>query len=169
MIVLDENGNIYVKNYGTVIVNAVDGGGSAIFYFWYEANKRYIVTASSFVNGRWSSPNEIRFSEAELTELFSPDDFILPDSTTVIDESAFEGISASAVVISAGCEEIRAHAFASSTVRQISLPKNCSIDSTAFEDCPNLTVIIVPEGGTSQTWAEIYVSNHSSCMLFFTE
>ena len=100
--------------------------------------------------------------------------FRVPESLTVIPESAFENIGAATVYVPDTCTEIQAKAFKDcGQLRQIRLPKDCVIALDAFdgcrkdpnslgwddenerwEDCSDLLTIFAPAGGTTQAWAE---------------
>ena len=73
-----------------------------------------------------------------LTAAWAPTAFILPKSTTAIKASAFQGLTVKAIGIPYGCE---------------------SIGANAFQDCKNLTVIVIPSSVT----AEIPDSAFANC------
>ena len=80
---------------------------------------------------------------------------LLPAALERIEESAFEGNPAMHVVyVPDTCTAIGANAFKDCTgLTQIRLPKNCTIDGTAFSGCTGLIAIYAPAGGTTETWA----------------
>ncbi len=165
--VLFENGNIYNRCAWYGSINANDGLGQYDMTLWDNyLGKTYVANVSAFINGKWTEPTEIRFIHDGTSDhsLLDPD-FTLPEDLTIIEASAFEGIMASAVYVPNACTSIGAGAFADSAIQQIRLPQNCQIDPTAFDGCENLMIIIVPSGGTSQTWAESYTSSHSDCVI----
>ena len=68
--------------------------------------------------------------------------FVLPKLLTLIEESAFEGISAEKVEVTGNVTAIEARAFADcKKLREIILPASVKkIDDTAFAGCENVTV-----------------------------
>ena len=84
-------------------------------------------------------------------------DFILPEGTQRIDAYAFQGIAATSVYVPDGCTTIGEYAFGDcGELQKIRLPKNCTIDRTAFNGCYQQVVIYAPAGGTTEAWAEEY-------------
>lgn len=90
--------------------------------------------------------------------VFGEPDFILPSALTVIDESAFESISAKIVYIPDSCIKIGAFAFRNSAVEQIRIPTGCTIDDTAFYGCESVQIF-----GTSGSAAETFCNSHNNC------
>ncbi len=68
--------------------------------------------------------------------------FVMPAALTIIEESAFEGVSAETVEISENVVSIEARAFADcENLREIHIPATVlSIDETALAGCKNVTV-----------------------------
>lgn len=69
-------------------------------------------------------------------------DFVLPEFLTVIEESAFEGIAAERVEISANVVAIEGRAFADcKTLREIHIPATVlKVDDHALDGCKDVTV-----------------------------
>ena len=82
------------------------------------------------------------------------DTLTLPASLTVIEEEAFYGdTSLSSVVLPEGLKEIKAGAFASSTISAINLPSTLeSIDDTALP-APGTIQVTAEKGTWSYGWA----------------
>lgn len=93
------------------------------------------------------------------TPIFGTTDFILPSELAVIDESAFEGITATAIYISDACTSIGKWAFLNCPkLTQIRIPANCTIGTDAFEGCLNVVIF-----GTPGSAAETYANSHANC------
>ena len=77
-----------------------------------------------------------------------------PDARTgAFGQSALEGPKMRIVYVPDLCTDIGAYAFSNCTeLTQIRLPKNCTIDSTAFSGCGALSCIFAPAGGTTEAW-----------------
>ena len=135
-----------------------------------HAGRQFVVYARAFINGRWTAAGQVTVNiiekgSAETPAMLTPD-FVLPDDLTVIADSAFEGVSATVVYVPDGCSSIGANAFGNCLyLRQIRLPQNCAVDSTAFDGCDSLSAIFAPAGGTAEAWARAYVSQHSDCVF----
>ena len=93
-------------------------------------------------------------SEITLVEVMPEADFILPDSLTVIEAEAFNGLAMTSVRCPEGLEEIGARAFANCpNLRDIYISENVlSIARTAFEGCTDL-VIWGRAGSVAQAFA----------------
>lgn len=92
---------------------------------------------------------------------FGAADFILPTHITVIQEGAFEGISARSVEISPTCTQIGARAFRNCpNLEKIRIPEGCAIGEDAFAGCG--TVMIY---GVLNSPAELYCQTHDNCMF----
>ena len=91
---------------------------------------------------------------ATFIPVFGPASFTLPASIKTIEESAFEGNTAIGIVyVPDTCTAIGANAFKDCTgLTQIRLPKNCTINGTAFTGCTGLIAVFAPAGGTTETW-----------------
>lgn len=78
----------------------------------------------------------------------------MPAALQIIDEEAFYGsTSIDKVVLPNNVTEIRARAFANSTLSEINLPDSITyIDDTAF-DGPSKVTLLVNEGSYAYTWA----------------
>ena len=76
--------------------------------------------------------------------LFSPDDLdtlTLPASLTRIEEEAFAGITAQAVVLPQGCSAVESRAFANCpNLTYVLAPEDTEIAADAFEGCDNVTI-----------------------------
>ena len=84
-------------------------------------------------------------------------DFVLPENTAAVEESAFEGDAAFTVVDAGACLSLGANAFRNCTgLTQIKLPKDCAIGDGAFDGCSSLRAVFAPAGGSTQTWAEAH-------------
>ena len=85
-----------------------------------------------------------------LTEFYEPD-FVLPESLTAIEASAFEGVASLTVVDAANCTSIGADAFKGTGLVQIRLPKDCGFIGTPFDD-DALIDVFAPAGGSTQDY-----------------
>lgn len=82
---------------------------------------------------------------------FGTPDFTLPANLQTIEANAFEGAKMT-IVDAHTCTEIGAEAFKSCTaLRQIKLPKDCTIAADAFAGCGTVYVF-APAGGTTESW-----------------
>lgn len=89
---------------------------------------------------------------------FGAPDFILPAGTRTIGDSAFEGIAAHVITVSAACTNIADHAFRNSSVQQIRIPAACTLGADVFDGCECVLVY-----GAAGSPAEAYCQNHSNC------
>lgn len=82
---------------------------------------------------------------------------LLPKAMKIIEEEAFFGdTSIEKVVVPEGAEEIRARAFANSSVSEAELPESLNyIAEDAFDNCANLTIY-----GKNGSTAEEYADSH---------
>jgi len=68
-------------------------------------------------------------------------DLMLPESTRIVEDGAFEGIDARSVYIPDGCTLLSAHAFQDCRqLRAIRIPAGCAVDASAFDGCEDVTV-----------------------------
>lgn len=82
---------------------------------------------------------------------FGTPDFTLPASVRTIEANAFEGLGMHIVYVPDGCTAIGAQAFRGCTgLTQIRLPKNCRIESSAFDGCSSPLQVFAPAGGTTE-------------------
>ena len=85
--------------------------------------------------------------------VYGEPDFRLPAKTRTVGNNAFEGLKMRVVYVPDLCTDIGAYAFSNCTeLTQIRLPKNCTIDSTAFSGCGALACVFAPAGGTTEAW-----------------
>ena len=92
---------------------------------------------------------------------FGTPDFTLPAALNVIEESAFEGLTAMTVVDAGSVTSVGANAFKDcSALNRIRLPKNCTIDPDAFTGCGTV-YIFAPGGGST----EAYCNAHENCVF----
>ncbi|MCR5136254.1 MAG: leucine-rich repeat domain-containing protein [Oscillospiraceae bacterium] len=66
---------------------------------------------------------------------FGPADFVLPADLESLGDSAFEGDALITAVDARHCSSIGRDAFKGTGLKQILLPKDCTIDSDAFAGC----------------------------------
>ena len=92
---------------------------------------------------------------------FGTPDFTLPANLAAIDESAFEGVPSLKIVDAHSCASIGKDAFKGTGLTQIWLPKDCEINSAAFDE-GRLIYVFAPSGSTTQS----YCANHDN--LIFT-
>lgn len=119
------------------------------------------MARANFIFHRWNPALPSTMPAHNLTvkavwaPVFGPATFTLPAAIKTIEESAFEGNPVMRVVyVPDTCTAIGANAFKDCTgLTQIRLPKNCTIDGTAFSGCTSLIAIYAPAGGTTETWA----------------
>ena len=97
-------------------------------------------------DGMMNSP----VSEATYTIIpaFGPASFTLPADTTVLEESAFEGVTGMTSVNASGCRKIGRWAFRGSGITRIMLPADCDINDEAFADCGRVLVFARAGGST---------------------
>ena len=96
---------------------------------------------------------------------FGEADFKLPSSLTTIEESAFEGMTAMAVVDARNVSSIAANAFKGCTgLTQIRLSAHCTIDPSTFTGCG--TIYVFAPGGDS---TETFCQNQSTGFVFVDE
>jgi len=77
----------------------------------------------------------------------------LPEDVKVVEQGAFEGVTADEVVLPEGIERIEERAFADSDIKHVNLPESIEhIDDTAFEDVESLQVDTADEGYAAD-WA----------------
>ncbi len=157
-------GNYSGEGYSVVRLHFEPGEGYA-FVGWYEAEVKDAYTQTLKPVTLLSKNAEYEFEitkEQEWVKIcavvarsaFGSSKFTVPTAMAVIEENAFEGIGATAVIVPDNCTEIKAEAFANClNLKRILLPKDCKIDDHAFDGCADL-VIYAPAGGTTQTWAE---------------
>ena len=101
-----------------------------------------------------SEPDSMYTYIIKLSGTVNSFDFILPEDTQRIDAYAFQGIAAMSVYVPDGCTAIGEYAFGDCIrLQRIRLPKNCTIDQTAFNGCKRRVMIIAPAGGTTEAWA----------------
>ena len=159
---------IGASNFGvsgrTAVQIRFEPGEGYAFIGWYEAEVKDAYAQTLKPVTLKSKNTEYEFEVTEEQEwvricavvarsAFGTSKFTVPAAMTVIEENAFEGIGATAIIVPKSCTEIKAEAFKNCLkLRKIRLPKDCEIDDTAFDGC-NL-VIYAPTGGTTQTWAE---------------
>lgn len=91
---------------------------------------------------------------------FGTPDLIMPTETRVIGASAFEGIAAHIVTVSAGCTNIADYAFRNSSVQHIRIPASCTLGTGVFDGCESVLIY-----GTAGSPAEAYCLNHSNCVF----
>ena len=91
---------------------------------------------------------------------FGTPDFVLPSGTKSIETSAFEGIAAHIVTVSAGCANISDYAFRNSSVQQIRIPVNCTLGTGVFDGCNKVFLF-----SASGSPAEAYCISHSNCIF----
>lgn len=86
---------------------------------------------------------------------FGTADLVLPEDTTVIDESAFENDTKIIAVDAHNCTFIGRNAFTGCAgLTKIRLPGNCNIDQSAF-DTDHLIYVFAPAGGTTQAYCTL--------------
>ena len=88
--------------------------------------------------------------------------FILPGNLKIIEDNAFDGITAQKVEIQDGCTSIGSEAFANCRrLRMIRIPSSVTkIDDTAFSGCTNLT--IYGSSNESKRIADLYGFTYKS-------
>jgi len=91
---------------------------------------------------------------------FGTPEFITPAGTRTIGNSAFEGIAARIVTVSAGCTNIADYAFRNSSVQHIRIPASCTLGTGVFDGCESVLIY-----GTAGSPAEAYCLNHSNCVF----
>ncbi len=100
-----------------------------------------------------ASGSVLQLSEFRLigVPVFGSPDFILPSQLSEIEQSAFEGLTTMSAVDAKNCVSIGSRAFKGSGLTRIKLPKDCSIDDDAFEDCGKVYVF-APAGGSTEAY-----------------
>ena len=96
-----------------------------------------------------------------LIDLAQPD-FRLPTEIRTVEDGAFEGAAMRVVYVPDGCISIGADAFLNcKNLTQIRLPKDCTIDPTAFNGCDTVYVF-APKGGST----EVFCDNNAGNCIF---
>lgn len=92
-------------------------------------------------------------------------DFILPENTLTVGESAFEGIDASCVYVPDGCQCIEDLAFSScGNLKAVRLPASCaSFSGNPFQGCGSV-MIFCSDG----SWLSEFCANNG-CEFYLTE
>ena len=94
-------------------------------------------------------------------DAFANADFVLPAELTKVEEEAFAGSSAAAVVIPDSCTDIGARAFRGcKSLTMIRIPASCTVGRDAFADCK--LVFVYGYAGSS---AESYCKTHDNCVF----
>ena len=110
------------------------------------------VTADTVVTAVW-----------EIIPEFTPD-FVIPAGTVTIEEHAFEGIAATAVIIREDCTLIGDYAFKDcANLALISIPAECELGENVFEGCTE--VLVYSAAGSP---ADDYCQNHENCRFVET-
>lgn len=110
------------------------------------------VTADTVVTAVW-----------EIIPEFTPD-FVIPAGTVTIEEHAFEGIAATAVMIREDCTLIGDYDFKDcANLALISIPAECALGENVFEGCTE--VLVYSAAGSS---ADDYCQNHENCRFVET-
>ena len=152
--------NSFIANDGTGFYSLRVGT-----YHW-NAITDYHIYVSASRNGKWTRPSmsqvAVNGTDHPVLETY---DFILPSDLITIDASAFESINTRSIYIPDSCTSIGAHAFSDNVIYQLRLPRSCAIDGTAFDDS-DLFAIVAPAGGSSEAWAQEYVSTHDYCTYY---
>ena len=134
--------------YTTSIPAAINAG---TYYVWYkvDGDDDHLDTEPACVTASIVMPE------------FDDPDFVMPEDLTAIGESAFVGVTAMKVVDAHSCTAIGKDAFKGTGLTQIRLPKECQIDSAAFDEGA-LIYVFAQSGGTTQA----YCAEHDN--LIFT-
>jgi len=120
--------------------NVPTGTDAGTYYVWYKifGDENHLDTDSAFT-----------LASIVLPEFGYPD-FIMPEGLTAIEAGAFEGVTSMAVVDAHACAFIGQDAFKGTGLKQIRLPKDCAIDSAAFDE-EGVVYVFAPAGGTTQS------------------
>jgi len=111
-------------------------------------------TEVSVENNTFTMPDSPVTVTATFLPVYGTPDFTLPTALQTNEANAFEGANMTIVYVPDTCTAIGAEAFKSCTaLRQIRLPKDCAIDSTAFTGCGTVYVF-APAGGTTEGWCQ---------------
>lgn len=84
----------------------------------------------------------------------------LPSSLVCIEESAFEGITATVVSVPSECSSIGNRAFADSSVSLIVVPSTCTFGEDVFDECERVILI-----SGEDSYALTYCENHRNCFF----
>ena len=138
------NSNCYVHynrfDYTGIVLSLPSGYSPANIIadhnFWYTNNEKEISERIFDYNDDYGSANEIQFLPIlKMT--------ILPEKLSSIDDEAFANTDVEYVIVPPSCRYIGQKAFSScSKLFYIEIPKACIIDTGAFDDCPNITIIL---------------------------
>ena len=171
----DDSGNLYVGalegfeiemsfecrqdgvEVGSVTVTGADGT-DVYWSVWQEDDSsmpvyRFIMPAV---------PVLVQVRVAQEYPEFGNADFILPEDTETVEESAFEGdLAITSAEIPYGCERIGNYAFRNCTnLNKIRIPYFCEIGTDAFDGCT--LVYIYGEAGSP---ADLYCRLHDNCVF----
>ena len=167
---LSQNTDMIVfEDYGTVGQRwTIDPDGANGYRIRVKYNRLYLDIESGGAN--WGSGIQLNskrdvaaqgwvFIPYNPAPDFNDPDFILPSALTIIDESAFEGITATVVYVPDTCTNIGKWAFRNCIgLTQIRIPENCAIGTDAFAGC-NYVVIFGAKGSPAET----YANSHTNC------
>lgn len=113
------------------------------YYVWYRVvgDENHLDTEAAVV-------------EARIITDFEAADLVMPADLTTIEESAFKGIKNITSVDAARVAFIGANVFRDcAKLMKIRLPKDCTIDATAFQGCGTVYVF-APAGGTTEAFCQ---------------
>ena len=136
----------WADDFSTVTATYVTGTGDPVTE---TVNTTYIVPVSPTDSAEGSAVFTAEFvnpafetkQTVTIPALGTMDVLTLPGMLTEIDEEAFEGIAAEAVIIPEGCESVGARAFANcKQLKYVLVPAGTSIDDSAFEGCGGVVV-----------------------------
>ena len=147
------NVTIICATQGAEIRYTVDGSdpaaGGILYTGAIAVEETTTVRAIAMKEKMMNSP----VSEAtyKIIPAFGPVSFTLPEDTTVLEESAFEGVTGMTVVDASRCRKIGRWVFRGSGIIQIRLPAECDINDEAFADCGRV-LVFAPAGGSTEQY-----------------
>ena len=88
----------------------------------------------------------------------------LPSDLTAIEDGAFMGTNAVAVVVPEGCNSIGQSAFeGAESLRQIAIPAGCEVGEDALKDCGPVLILGDPGTEDNPSSAKHYADTHGNC------
>ena len=121
-----------------------------------KSNTKYYCRYYVIVEEKRYSCDWFLFTTNPSEIVFSSPDFVLPASTTTIEESAFEGNEMTVVYIPDTCTSIGDYAFKDCcSLTQIRIPESCVISDHAFDGCEEVYIF-----GIAGSDAEEFCDNH---------
>ncbi len=124
------------------------------YYFWYY-----------YAGDGNHQDTEAAYVIASIHPAFGTPDFVLPEGTQKIGESAFEGTPMTVAYLPDSCGAIGAWAFRDcGGLTQIRVPGECLVGAGAFDGCKKVYIY-----STAGSAAEAYCDEHDNCVFVSEE